>query len=68
MQKNSAPSQYMPVCCCCRKIRDESGNWYEPAHYPCSKLENIQLTHGFCPDCIARFYPEMLKISEITRA
>jgi len=67
MQKNSEANQYMPVCCCCRKIRDEFGNWHETADYSCSTLENIQLTHGFCPECIARFYPEILKITEISR-
>jgi hypothetical protein len=51
-------SGLLPVCCACKKIRDDQGYWSEVEQYFCDRLD-LQLTHGFCPDCLARLYPEL---------
>lgn len=51
-------SGLLPMCCSCKKIRDDEGDWRELEQYLCDH-SNAQLTHGFCPDCVARLYPEL---------
>jgi PAS domain S-box-containing protein len=47
----------LPVCANCKKIRDENGIWQPFEAYIAAKSE-AQFTHGVCPDCMARLYPE----------
>jgi PAS domain S-box-containing protein len=47
----------LPVCANCKKIRDERGVWQPFESYISAKSE-AQFTHGVCPDCMARLYPE----------
>jgi CheY-like chemotaxis protein len=48
----------LPVCCYCKKIRDDrqgeygKGNWYSLEDY-LSKSKGVNVTHGCCPDCFA---------------
>lgn len=51
-------SGLLPICCSCKKIRDDNGYWNEVEQY-FSDHSDIQLTHGFCPDCVQRLYPEL---------
>lgn len=54
----------LPICCLCRKIRDETGSsperehWVTPRTYRQThgvKLANFPLTHTFCPPCFTKF-------------
>jgi len=47
----------LPVCASCKKIRDDKGVWQPFEAYIAAKSE-AQFTHGVCPDCMARLYPE----------
>jgi PAS domain S-box-containing protein len=47
----------LPICANCKKIRDENGLWQPFETYISAKSE-AQFTHGICPDCMARLYPE----------
>ncbi|MBU1565497.1 MAG: hypothetical protein KJ630_07700 [Proteobacteria bacterium] len=49
-------SGLLPICCSCKKIRDDQGYWSEVEDYFCDRMD-LQLTHGFCPECVARLYP-----------
>lgn len=49
-------SGLLPICCCCKKIRDDKGYWREVEVY-ISNHSDLQLTHGFCPQCVQRYYP-----------
>ncbi len=48
----------LPVCASCKKIRDEQGNWNAMEVYIRERSE-AEFSHGICPDCARRLYPEM---------
>jgi CheY-like chemotaxis protein len=43
----------LSICCYCKKIRDEAGNWPEVEAYV-MKHSDASFTHGMCPDCFTR--------------
>jgi len=47
----------LPICASCKKIRDDKGYWRGLEHYLTEHSE-AQFSHGLCPDCMARLYPE----------
>jgi len=47
----------LPICSHCKKIRDENGIWHEISNF-LQDHSPVEFTHGICPDCITRFYPE----------
>lgn len=49
---------FLPICANCKKIRDDQGYWNQIEAY-ISEHSNIQFTHGICPDCTKKFYPEL---------
>ena len=40
----------LPICACCKKIRDDNGYWNEVESYM-RKHSEVTFTHGYCPDC-----------------
>lgn len=48
----------LPVCSSCKKIRDDQGTWHSMEHYVQSHTR-AQFTHGMCPDCMKKFYPDL---------
>jgi PAS domain S-box-containing protein len=47
----------VPICSGCKKIRDDTGYWEQVEAYVARHTE-AQFTHGLCPDCTSRIYPE----------
>jgi PAS domain S-box-containing protein len=47
----------LPICAGCKKIRDDSGYWEQVETYIMLHTK-AQFSHGMCPDCMARLYPE----------
>jgi len=47
----------LPICCSCKKIRDEAGYWNQVEVYVHDHSE-AELTHGICPECLKKLYPE----------
>lgn len=47
----------VPICSSCRKIR-EDGKWISVERYLALRTEGTP-THGMCPDCIRKHYPEI---------
>jgi hypothetical protein len=48
----------LPICSSCKKIRDDDGRWNMLESF----IENhshAHFTHGFCPECAQRLYPEV---------
>jgi hypothetical protein len=48
----------IPICASCKKVRDSDGTWndieaYLESHFDC------RFTHGLCPQCARRLYPEL---------
>jgi ligand-binding sensor domain-containing protein len=47
----------IPICSGCKKIRDDKGYWEQVESYV-SKHSDAVFTHGLCPDCIGKYFPE----------
>ena len=47
----------LPICSGCKKIRDDQGYWKQVEIYIMQHTE-ARFTHGLCPDCLARFFPD----------
>jgi hypothetical protein len=47
----------LPICAVCKKIRDDRGYWNRLEAY-LSEHSEAELTHGFCPECFERLYPD----------
>ncbi|MDM8527003.1 response regulator [Anaerolineales bacterium HSG24] len=60
LAKVNALSNLLPICASCKKIRDDDGYWQEVEKY-IQEHTDIKFSHGFCPDCLARLYPNVDK-------
>jgi len=47
----------LPICASCKKIRDDKGYWEGVESY-IKKHTDVEFSHGLCPECITRLYPE----------
>lgn len=50
----------LPICSSCKKIRDDSGYWQDVAVYVRDHSE-VEFSHGICPECAERLYPDYSK-------
>jgi PAS domain S-box-containing protein len=50
-------SGFLPICSSCKKIRDDKGYWSEVERY-IGEHTDTQFSHGICPDCMRKLYPE----------
>ena len=50
----------VPICSNCKSIRDAQGNWHPIEHYLIRHPE-ADFTHGICPKCREKLYPEFNK-------
>jgi hypothetical protein len=50
-------SGLLPICAACKKIRDDQGYWEQIEVYIRQHSE-AQFSHGICPSCIRKMYPE----------
>jgi hypothetical protein len=50
-------SGILPICAACKSIRDEHGKWNALETYVRERTE-AEFTHGLCPACRDRLYPE----------
>ena len=49
-------SGLLPICAFCKKIRDDQGYWDQVDSY-IAKHSAATFTHGYCPECIKKYYP-----------
>ena len=47
----------LPICSSCKKIRTDKGEWQHIENYISSHSEAF-FTHGICPSCQKKLYPE----------
>jgi len=50
----------LPICSTCKKIRDDKGYWNRIEVY-FQERSNIEFTHGICPDCMKKYFPNFRK-------
>jgi DNA-binding response OmpR family regulator len=48
----------IPICANCKKIRKDSGFWQQIEAYISDNSE-VKFSHGICPDCVKKLYPEI---------
>lgn len=48
----------IPICASCKNIRDDKGYWRQIEEYIHEHSE-LQFSHGICPDCAKKLYPEL---------
>ena len=58
LSKVKTLSGLLPTCAGCRKIRDDAGQWQDMENY-ISEHSNAGFSHGLCPSCAERLYPEV---------
>ena len=51
-------SGLLPICASCKDIRDDKGYWNAIERY-ISTHSDATFTHGLCPDCAKRLYPDV---------
>lgn len=56
-------SGFLPICASCKKIRDDKGYWQQIEAY-IREHSDAEFSHGICPDCAQRLYPEYFKKRE----
>jgi methyl-accepting chemotaxis protein len=50
----------LPICSACKKIRSDQGSWQQIESY-IRDHSDAEFTHGICPDCAQRLYPDQWK-------
>lgn len=53
-------SGMLPICASCKKVRDDKGYWSQIEAY-ISEHSEAEFSHGLCPDCAGRLYPDYKK-------
>ena len=48
----------IPICCNCKKIRDDQGFWNQVEAYIAAHSD-ATFTHGVCPECAKKFYGDL---------
>jgi phosphoserine phosphatase RsbU/P len=56
----------VPICSCCKKIRDDQGYWKQVEVYVRDHSE-AKFSHGICPECIKRIYSEFAEHADETK-
>jgi hypothetical protein len=59
-------SGLLPICASCKKIRDDRGYWSQIEEY-IRKHSEADFSHGFCPVCIEKLYPDVAQAMEQKR-
>lgn len=50
--------EILPICCCCKKIRDDKGYWQQVEKY-ISVHVDTKFTHGYCPECFEEYQKQI---------
>lgn len=56
-------SGLIPICCACKRIRDDEGYWQQVEGY-ITRRTGAQFSHGICPECFKEQYPEYAEEKE----
>lgn len=58
---------FLPICASCKKICDEQGKWQQIENY-IHKRSEITFSHGLCPHCAMKLYPDVFTKSNYPSA
>lgn len=62
LEKVKVLSGLLPICCSCKKIRDDKGYWNQIEVY-IRDHSDAEFSHGLCPDCAKKLYGDYVKES-----
>jgi hypothetical protein len=48
----------LPICCYCKRIRDDKGYWQQVERYIAERSE-ADFSHGMCPECGPKHFPDV---------
>ena len=48
----------LPICCYCKKIRDDSNYWHQVESYV-AQHSHVKFSHSVCPECTEKFKQDM---------
>lgn len=51
---------FIPICCSCKKIRNDNDFWEQIEIY-IQKHTDATFSHGLCPDCAEKLYPDLFE-------
>jgi hypothetical protein len=54
-------SALLPMCSSCKKIRHEPDGSWQPFEVYLLEHSDTQVSHGICPDCMAKLYPDQFR-------
>lgn len=57
----------MPLCSSCKKVRMDPEFWKSVEQFVKERSKN-DFTHGICPDCIDKYYPELAQSEKASPA
>jgi len=57
LSKIKTLSGLLPICASCKKIRNDKGYWEQIEEYIRNRSD-ADFTHGICPDCMKKLYPD----------
>jgi PAS domain S-box-containing protein len=60
-------SGLLPICASCKKVREDNGYWTQIEAYVRDHSE-ADFSHGICPDCARRLYPDLNPYDEDERS
>lgn len=58
LRPGAAARRLLPICCDCKKIRDQRGIWHRLEIYFRDHLA-VNFTHGLCPECGEKYLAEL---------
>ena len=50
----------LPICSFCKKIRNQEGSWESLERYISTRTD-AEFSHGLCPECARKNYPQFYK-------
>lgn len=53
----------IPICSYCKQIRNDKGAWSQAEAYITEHTE-AEFSHGICPDCAKKYYPDFIDDNE----
>ncbi|MFP4500964.1 MAG: PAS domain-containing protein [Candidatus Hydrogenedentota bacterium] len=53
-------SGLLPICSGCKRIRNDNGYWEQVESY-IRDHAGVEFSHGLCPECAHRLYPDLMK-------
>lgn len=58
MERITTLKGLLPICAHCKNILNEDGHWQQVEAYV-TDHSKAQFSHGICPDCVEKHYPEL---------